>query len=113
MIPDTDSNGIQTLAFKMQLKPGVVPEYKKRHDEIWPELAEALKAAGIFDYWIFLDEATLSLFAVLKRKPGHPFDELPTLPVMRRWWDHMAPLMEVEPGNKPVQWPLPPLFHLA
>ena len=50
---------------------------------------------------------------MLKRKPGYPFKQLPTLPVMRRWWDHMAPLMEVEPDNKPVQWNLPPIFHLA
>ena len=48
-------------AFKMQLKPGVVPEYKKRHDELWPDLAEALRGAGFLDYSIFLDESTLSL----------------------------------------------------
>jgi L-rhamnose mutarotase len=103
----------ETLAFKMQLKPGVVAEYKKRHDELWPELAEALRGAGIFDYSIFLDESTLSLFAVLKRKPGMAFEALPTLPVMRRWWDYMAPLMEVEPDNQPRQWPLPCVFHFA
>ena len=31
------------VAFKMKLKPGMVAEYKKRHDEIWPELVELLK----------------------------------------------------------------------
>jgi L-rhamnose mutarotase len=103
----------ETLAFKMQLKPGVVAEYRKRHDELWPDLAEALRGAGIHDYSIFLDEGTLSLFAVLKRKPGTPFDELSTLPVMRRWWDYMAPLMEVEADNKPRQWALPSVFHFA
>lgn len=109
----TPPDGVQTLAFKMQLKPGVVAEYKRRHDELWPELTQALREAGIFDYWIFLDEDTLALFAVLKRRPGPAFDALPQLPVMRRWWDHMAPLMETEPDNKPRQWPLPALFHLA
>jgi L-rhamnose mutarotase len=98
-------------AFKMQLKPGVVPEYKRRHDELWPELAQALREAGIYDYSIFLDEQTLSLFAVLKRRPGAPFDALPQQPVMRRWWDYMADLMEVEPDNKPRQWALTPLFQ--
>lgn len=111
-VTDTDAHGVQTLAFKMQLKPGVVAEYKRRHDELWPELAQALRDAGIADYWIFLDEETLSLFAVLKRKPGPAFEQLPTLPVMRRWWDSMAPLMETEPDNRPRQWALPPLFHL-
>ncbi|MCX2865068.1 L-rhamnose mutarotase [Paucibacter sp. PLA-PC-4] len=105
----------QILAFKMQLKPGHVAEYKKRHDELWPELAAALREAGIHDYSIFLDEQTLSLFAVLKRRPGAEasFDALPQQPVMRRWWDHMAELMEVEPGNQPRQWPLRPMFHFA
>ena len=36
-------------AFKMKLKPGTVAEYKKRHDEIWPELSAELRAAGISD----------------------------------------------------------------
>lgn len=103
----------ETRAFKMQLKPGAVAEYRKRHDALWPELADALRAAGIFDYSIFLDESTLSLFAVLKLKPGHSAGELPLQPVMRRWWDHMAPLMAVEPDNKPRQWDLPCVFHFA
>ena len=115
------TDAITTTAFKMQLRadfPGVVAAYRQRHDELWPELAQALREAGIFDYWIFLDEATLALFAVLKRRPGEAtadahFAALDTLPVMRRWWDHMAPLMLVEPGNKPLQWPLPAMFHLA
>ena len=47
-------------AFTMRLKPGTVAEYKRRHDEIWPELAAAIRAAGISDYSIFLDEATLT-----------------------------------------------------
>ena len=53
-------------AFKMKLKPGNVAEYKKRHDEIWPELAQEIRAAGISDYSIFFDEETLTLFAVQK-----------------------------------------------
>ncbi len=103
----------QTLAFKMQLKPGHVEEYKRRHDTLWPDLAQALIEAGIYDYSIFLDEGTLSLFAVLKRRPDYPFDALPQQAVMQRWWDHMAPLMEVEPGNQPRQWPLRQVFHFA
>ena len=49
-------------AFKMQLKPGMIDEYRRRHDEIWPELSALLTAAGIYDYSIFLDEDTLALF---------------------------------------------------
>ncbi len=98
-------------AFKMQLKPGVIDEYRRRHDEIWPELSALLTTSGIHDYSIFLDEATLSLFAVLKLAEDNDRDALPDHPVMQRWWAYMAPLMEVEPDNRPVETPLPMIFH--
>ena len=52
-------------AFKMKLNPGCLKEYKKRHDEIWPELVDLLKTAGVSDYSIYLDEETHILFGVL------------------------------------------------
>jgi L-rhamnose mutarotase len=101
----------QTLAFRMQLKPGYEAEYQRRHEALWPELADALTEAGIYDYWIFLDQQTLSLFAVLKLRPDNQRDALPLQPVMRRWWDYMAELMVVQDDNRPVEWPLKPVFH--
>lgn len=98
-------------AFRMKLKPGAVDEYRRRHDELWPDLAEALTAAGIYDYSIFLDEETLHLFAVLKLRENDTTAALPDLPVMRRWWDYMADLMETGPGTRPREWPLTPMFH--
>jgi L-rhamnose mutarotase len=104
-----------TKAFRMQLKPGMVEEYRRRHDELWPDLGEALRHAGIHDYSIFLDEESLALFAVLKLKPGYPIADLPQQPVMARWWDYMADIMEVEadgdPKNRPKEWALQPMFH--
>jgi len=96
----------------MKLKPGVIAEYKKRHDEIWPELEKALRAAGISDYSIFLDEETLTLFATQKLSDDDSASELRHLPVMRKWWDYMAPLMEVHADNSPVAVPLKEVFHL-
>ncbi|WP_413061707.1 L-rhamnose mutarotase [Sphingomonas carotinifaciens] len=100
-------------AFRMRLKPGVVDEYRRRHDAIWPELSALLTESRIHDYSIFLDEETLSLFAVLKLVDGNTRDALPDHPVMQRWWAYMAPLMEVEPDNRPKEWPLPLIFHHA
>jgi len=99
-------------AFKMRLRPGVVAEYKKRHDEIWPELAAELKAAGISDYSIFLDEETLTLFAVQKLSDSNTASALPRSPIVRKWWDAMAPLMAVHPDNSPVATPLREVFYL-
>ena len=34
-------------SFKMTLKEGKLEEYKKKHDEIWPELSDVLTSLGI------------------------------------------------------------------
>lgn len=99
-------------AFKMKLKPGFEAEYKRRHDEIWPELAKALTEAGVSDYSIFLDEETGTLFAVQKLAEGHSTGELPAQAVVQRWWAYMADLMEVNPDRSPVCAPLKEVFHL-
>ena len=104
---------MEQIAFRMQLKPGNATEYKLRHDTIWPELAALLHASGVRDYSIFLDEATGALFAVLRREDGHAMASLPQHPVMRRWWDYMADLMETQGDASPVVVPLAPVFHLA
>nr|WP_314605690.1 L-rhamnose mutarotase [uncultured Janthinobacterium sp.] len=104
---------MQQIAFKMQLKPGHAAEYQRRHDAIWPELASLLQESGVRDYSIFLDEETGALFAVLRRMDGHAMEALPQHPVMRRWWAHMADLMETQADASPVAVPLLPVFHLA
>lgn len=96
----------------MKLKLGVVAEYKKRHDEIWPELSRAISEAGISDYSIFLDEETLTLFAVQKQTDHNTAADLPNHPIVKKWWAHMAPLMEVNPDNSPKCGDLKEVFHL-
>ncbi len=110
--PSLTSNHPMTRhAFKMKLKPGFEAEYKKRHDEIWPELSSVLSAAGISDYSIFLDEETSTLFAVQKLADGHTTDQLPSDPILREWWDYMADIMEVNPDHSPVCSSLSEVFH--
>jgi L-rhamnose mutarotase len=104
---------METYAFTMQLKPGFEAEYKKRHDEIWPELSDLLHAAGVSDYSIFLDEKTRVLFGVLKRTANHTMDDLPNHPVMKKWWAYMADIMDTNPDNSPVATPLKPVFYMA
>ncbi|HEX7781575.1 MAG TPA: L-rhamnose mutarotase [Sphingobium sp.] len=104
---------MEKIAFRMQLKPERIQEYRSRHDAIWPELVDALKAAGIHDYSIHHDPATDALFATLWRDDDHGMDTLPGLEVMQRWWASMAPLMETNPDGSPVSVPLPTVFHLV
>ncbi|MFM7443463.1 MAG: L-rhamnose mutarotase, partial [Tabrizicola sp.] len=97
---------MQKYAFKMQLNPGQKAEYQRRHDEIWPELVDLLKDAGISDYSIHLDEETGVLFGVLWRSNDHGMDDLPNHPVMQRWWAYMADVMATRADNSPIATPL-------
>ena len=103
---------MEKYAFKMQLHPGQEEEYRRRHDAIWPELVVLLKEAGVQDYSIHLDAETGTLFGVLWRRLDHGMDDLPNHPVMKRWWAHMASIMQTTPDNAPVATPLRTVFHM-
>ena len=75
-------------AFAMKLHPGCEKEYKKRHDEIWPELS-AQK---------FSDDNTS--------------DSLAQTEIVKKWWARMADIMDTNPDNSPVCVPLQEVFHL-
>jgi len=96
----------------MQLHKGFEAEYKKRHDEIWPELTELLKQTGVSDYYIFLDETTNSLFGTLLISDESKFGDLPGHPVMQKWWAYMKDIMESNEDNSPVSTPLTQVFYM-
>lgn len=102
----------ERIAFRMNLNPGQAEAYRKRHDDIFPDLVAALKDAGISDYTIWLDPESNALFGTLVRADGHRMDDLPRLDVMKRWWAHMADVMQTHPDNVPVQVQLIPMFEL-
>jgi L-rhamnose mutarotase len=117
-IPAVDPNAAKNsaaaftrVAFRLKLKPGMAAEYKKRHDAIWPELSKAIRGAGISDFSIYHDEASDELFATQKLAPDHTAAKLRETKLMRKWWAHMAPLMETNPDLSPVRSPLSEIFH--
>jgi L-rhamnose mutarotase len=103
---------MKKVAFKMKLKPGYKEEYKKRHNEIWPELVSLLKDAGISDYTIFLDEETNILFAVQKQVGAGSSQDLGSNAIVQKWWKYMADIMETNPDFSPVTIQLEPVFHM-
>ena len=46
-------------AWVLEVRPGYEEEYMRRHQEIWPEMVEALREAGIRNYSIFRHGLTL------------------------------------------------------
>ena len=96
----------------MKLFEGRVEEYKKRHDEIWPELVSLLKDTGISEYSIFLDERDHSLFGVFKVENEKDLEDLPTKAVMQKWWAYMSDIMETNEDQSPVSLPLTEVFYM-
>lgn len=45
---------MQRRAFSLKIKTGVKEEYKRRHDEIWPEMRQMLADAGLRNYSIWM-----------------------------------------------------------
>ena len=99
-------------AFKMKLLPGMKEEYRKRHNEIWPELKQLLTDSGVRDYSIFLDEETDTLFAVQKAAGEGGSQDLGSTEIVQKWWAFMADIMETNEDNSPVSIPLEELFYM-
>ncbi len=82
-------------AWKAVLKPGMKAEYKRRHDEIWPEMVELLKAAGIRNYtiWNVGDE----LFGYYECEKGLDYAARAQAesPIVERWNEYMQDVMEM------------------
>lgn len=44
---------MERVCFSFELNPGTEAEYERRHRELWPELAQAFRDAGIERFFLF------------------------------------------------------------
>jgi len=81
----------ERIAFVFELKPGALPEYKRRHDEIWPEMTAMLDEAGVGDFSIFAWQDRY-VFAVLEAEPDFATanEVMRASPVQERWEAFLA-----------------------
>ena len=103
---------MQRLAFKMKLNPGQKEAYIKRHNELWPELKQLLKDAGVCEYSIFLDEETHTLFAFQKVSGHGGSQDLTAHAIIKKWWAFMADIMETNSDNSPISIALEEVFYM-
>ncbi|MBE5783329.1 MAG: L-rhamnose mutarotase [Clostridiales bacterium] len=84
---------MERYAWKAILLPGMKAEYKRRHDEIWPEMVELLKSAGIKNYtiWNVGDE----LFGYYECEHGRAYAAKMQAesPVVAKWNEYMKDVM--------------------
>lgn len=96
----------------MKLNPGAVEEYRKRHNNLWPDLHKLLKDAGISEYSIFFDEETNILFAFQKQAGDKGSQDLGQTEIVQKWWKFMSDIMETNPDNSPVTTMLEEVFYM-
>lgn len=91
---------MERFAWKARVLPGKLAEYRRRHDEIWPELKEVLKAAGIGNYsiWNTGDE----LFGYFECEKGISYAERhqSESAVVDKWNAYMKDVMVMEMDPK-------------
>jgi L-rhamnose mutarotase len=77
-----------------RLKPGAEAEYDRLHEAVWPEILEAIRAAGVTKWRIYRDGLDL-LHHIECEDYERAIAELAELEVNQRWQATVAPLMEV------------------
>ena len=99
-------------AFVMAVDPEQHEEYERRHNPIWPELEEAIKAHGVSNYSIFLHKETSQLFAYAESESEERWESLAQEPIVKKWWAHMKEIMPSNPDNSPKSVELREVFHI-
>ena len=103
---------MERVGFTMRLLPGQEAEYRRRHTAVWPEMIEALRAAGARDYSIFINGDVL--FAYLEVDDFAAFRAfMAAAPINDRWQAEMAAL--IDPLTDPAtgfHQRLEEIFHL-
>ncbi|OTQ71677.1 MULTISPECIES: L-rhamnose mutarotase [unclassified Gilliamella] len=97
----------------MQVHPDKHAEYKKRHDEIFPDLMKELKAHGAHNYSIFLDCKRNLLFAYVEIESEERWDAVAKTAACQKWWAFMKDIMPSNSDNSPISEPLTEVFYLA
>jgi len=106
----TASPQVIRRAFTLRLKPGAFAQYKRHHDNIWPELVREIEASGIARITTFADDLQLFLYSEIYDKKG--WDKLWSSKIHDEWAECMKPLMQFRPDGKVDARPLREIFHL-
>jgi L-rhamnose mutarotase len=106
---------MQRVGFILKVKQDKIAEYKRHHTQVWPEMLDALRAAGWHNYSLFMAADGL-LFGYFET----PVDlatanaAMAATAINSRWQEFMAPYFEAPDGARPDQSlvELEEVFHL-
>lgn len=113
-VPEKEILTMKRYAFIFKIKPELKDEYKKAHDEIWPDMAKAITDSGIRNYSIFFRKDG-TLFACLEAEdPEKSFEYIGNQEVNGRWQNAMDKFFVKEDPSKlgPEMEKIEEVFHL-
>lgn len=85
---------MERLCFTFTIKPGTEDEYRRRHDEIWPELVEAITTAGFRNYSLFRRGLQVIAYAECVPDVAAAFESLGGADVNRRWSEWFTDIID-------------------
>jgi L-rhamnose mutarotase len=105
---------MQRICFNLRVRPDRVEEYVQRHEAVWPEMREALAAAGWHNYSLFVTPSGTVIGYLECDDFERSRQAMEQTGVNARWQREMAPFFEGLEGRRPDEGmvPLQEIFHL-
>ena len=100
------------VSFSLQLPASNIEEYRRRHDELWPELRDAIRAQGGRNYSIFALPDVDRVVGYVEVDDVDIWNSGGVSEITRAWWKFMADIMPTNPDSSPVHAPIVEVFHL-
>lgn len=103
---------MERFCFILELKPGMELEYDRRHQEVWPELINILKEAGIRNYTLFRRGGQVIGYAECESDVGKAFSKVKETEIDAQWSEWFKDVIgrqfdeEGEPLSVPEVWHL-------
>jgi L-rhamnose mutarotase len=93
---------VQRIGFRLKLKSDRLNEYVKHHENVWPEMLEALSRTGWTNYSLFLDRNDASLFGYFETPDLEAaLAGMAATEVNERWQAFMGEYFEELEGLRP------------
>ena len=102
---------MERVAFLLRVRPDRLDEYRARHREVWPDMLDALRAAGWRNYSLFLREDGLLVGYLETEDFDAAQRAMAATEVNDRWQRDMAPFFDARADETLVR--LEEVFHLA
>ncbi|CAN5567496.1 L-rhamnose mutarotase [soil metagenome] len=76
---------MERVCFVLEIAPGTEQEYRQRHDDIWPEMAQAIRDSGISNMTGFRRGTDVYYYAECEPDVATAFRRLGETDVNTRW----------------------------